>query len=78
MHNTKKKLIQRRHQSKKTETITIRATKIANNRHRHVLLQKFNRKAFLGAQKLSLAPILENAVSLCVHLTISFGDLTVM
>jgi hypothetical protein len=42
-----------------------------------MLLQKFNRKAFCGVQKFSPAPILENVVSLCVHLAISFGDLTV-
>ena len=74
----KKKLIQRRHQNKKTEAVTIRATKIANNRHRRVVLQKFNRKAFCGEQKLSPAPILESVVSLYVHLAISFGDLMVV
>jgi len=78
MHITKKKLIQRRHQNKKTEAVTIRATKIANNRHRRVVLQKFNRKAFCGEQKLSPAPILESVVSLYVHLAISFGDLMVV
>jgi hypothetical protein len=75
MHITKKKkLIQRRHQSKKTESITIRATKIDI-----VICRCKNsiEKNFVGHKKLSPSPILANVVLLRVHLAISFGDLTV-